>query len=70
MEGTHYGALLSRARIKTTNLSMAVVIAFVLTNLPYLVDEFIRQKIVSNQQCNTQWCHLIKVVTIRRNTVF
>ena len=54
-------SLLSRAQIKTTNLSMAVVLTFLLTNLPYIVDEFIRQKIVTNQDCEQEWCQVFKV---------
>ena len=53
--------MLSRAQIKTTNLSMAVVLTFLLTNLPYIVDEFIRQKIVINQDCDQEWCKVGKV---------
>ena len=60
----HRDNLISRARIKTTNLSMAVVITFILTNLPYIIDEFIRQRIVPNQQCNTDLCHFLKVSNI------
>ena len=43
---------------------MTVVFIFILTNLPYLVDEFIRQQIVTNQQCNTPVCHALKVTTL------
>ena len=57
-------SLLSRARIKTTNLSMAVVLTFFLTNLPYIVDEFLRQKIVANQKCDQVWCQVLKVIRI------
>ena len=32
----------SRATQKATNLSLTVVTLFVITNLPYVVDEFIR----------------------------
>ena len=53
--------LLSRARVKTTNLSMAVVVTFLLTNLPYILTEFKRQWIVPQQQCNTTFCQVIKV---------
>jgi len=35
----------SRATQKATNLSLTVVTLFVITNLPYVVDEFIRQGI-------------------------
>jgi len=52
--------LLSRARVKTTNLSMAVVVTFILTNLPYIVDECIRQRFVTKDQCNTLYCHVVK----------
>ena len=40
---------------------MAVVLTFLLTNLPYIVDEFIRQKIVINQDCDQEWCKVGKV---------
>ena len=59
----HHEVIMSRAVIKTTNLSMTVIIIFILTNLPYMVDEFIRQRIVTNQQCNTDVCHVLKVPT-------
>ena len=50
--------------MKTTNLAMTVVFIFILTNLPYLVDEFIRQQIVTKQQCNTPVCHALKVTSL------
>ena len=40
---------------------MAVVLTFLLTNLPYIVDEFIRQKIVINRDCDEEWCRVGKV---------
>ena len=43
---------------------MAVVLTFLLTNLPYIVDEFIRQKIVINQDCEQEWCQVFKVSLI------
>ena len=53
--------LLSKARIKTTNLGMAMVLIFILTNLPYIVDEFFRQRFVSKEPCHTNFCLFIKV---------
>ena len=40
--------------MKATNLSLTVVSLFVVTNLPYVVDEFIRQKILTDE--DTDWC--------------
>lgn len=55
--------LLSRARIKTTNLSLSVIVAFIVTNLPYIIDEFIRQDIFTGGKCNQYpWCHVVKAV--------
>ena len=54
--------LLSKARIKTTNLGMAMVLIFIMTNLPYIVDEFFRQRFVSKEPCLTKFCLFIKVV--------
>ena len=53
--------LLSRAKLQTTNLSIAIVVTFILTNLPYMVEEFIRQKIVTNLLCTQGSCKIIKV---------
>ena len=53
--------LLSRARIRTTNLSMVMVIIFIMTNLPYIVVEFFRQQFVFRTTCHTEFCHLLKV---------
>ena len=54
--------LLSRARIKTTNLSLSVIVAFIVTNLPYIIDEFIRQDIFTGGKCTQYpWCHVVKV---------
>ena len=41
---------------------MAVVILFLLTNLPYIVDEFIRQKIFIKEDCSKEWCKIVKVI--------
>ena len=49
---------------------MTVVFIFILTNLPYLVDEFIRQQIVTNQQCNTPVCHALKVTYLASHLNF
>ena len=40
---------------------MAVVLTFLLTNIPYIVDELIRQKIFINQECEQEWCQVLKV---------
>ena len=57
----HRRNLLSKARIKTTNLSMAMVLIFIITNLPYIVDEFFRQGFVSKEPCHSEFCHVLKV---------
>ena len=43
---------------------MAGGLTFFLTNLPYIVDEFLRQKIVANQKCDQEWCQVLKVIRI------
>jgi hypothetical protein len=53
--------LLSWAKLQTTNFSIAIVVTFILANLPYLVDEFIRQKIFKNIQCVQGLCQVTKV---------
>ena len=53
--------LLSKARIKTTNLAMAMVLTFIMTNLPYIVDEFLRQRFVSKETCHAGICLFLKV---------
>ena len=55
-------SLLSRAKLQTTNLSIAIVVTFILTNLPYMVDEFIRQKIVTNFLCEQGSCKFVKAI--------
>jgi hypothetical protein len=54
--------LLSQAKLQTTNLSIAIVVTFILTNLPYMVDEFIRQKIVTNFLCEQGSCKFVKAI--------
>lgn len=39
---------MSRAKEKTTNLALTVITVFVITNLPFMVLEFLRQGIISN----------------------
>ena len=56
--------LLSKARIKTTNLAMTMVLIFIMTNLPYIVDEFFKQRFVSKDQCQTEVCLVLKVKEI------
>ena len=51
---------LSRAQEKTTNLSLTVVAIFIITNLPYMVDEWIRQEILSNSWCSMSWCRVVE----------
>ena len=53
--------MLSKARIKTTNLSMAMVLIFIMTNLPYIVDEFLRQGILLREPCHSEFCLIAKV---------
>ena len=52
---------LSKARGRITNLSLTVVTLFIFTNLPYMIDEFIRQEILTNAHCYTQLCSIIEV---------
>ena len=52
---------LSRAKVKTTNLSLTVVTIFIVTNLPYMVDEFIRQDILADSWCTLSWCGAVEV---------
>ena len=49
------GSYLSRAKVKITNLSLTVVIIFIITNLPYMVDEFIRQEIFATSWRTISW---------------
>ena len=56
------GHYLSRAKEKITNLSLTVVTIFVITNLPYMVDEFIRQEIVADKWCTMSWCGVVEVL--------
>ena len=51
--------------MKTTNLSLTVVTIFIITNLPYMVDEFIRQEILADSWCTMSWCGAVEV----RNTI-
>ena len=59
------GNYLSRAKGKITNLSLTVVTIFIITNLPYMVDEFIRQEILADSWCTMSWCGAVEV----RNTI-
>ena len=56
---------LSRAKVKITNLSLTVVIIFIITNLPYMVDEFIRQEILASSWCTMSWCGAVEVTPLR-----
>ena len=40
---------------------MTVVIIFIITNLPYMVDEFIRQEILADAWCTMSWCGIVEV---------
>ena len=53
---------MSRARVKTTNLSIAVMVAFILTNLPYIVKEFFMQ-VIDRKICDSadRWCKVLNV---------
>ena len=46
--------------MKTTYMSMAVVFIFIVTNLPHMVDAFIRQEILS-ASCSAPWCEVLQV---------
>ena len=50
-----------RSTLKATNLSLTVVSLFVVTNLPYVVDEFIRQKILTDAWCDSTFCDTVEV---------
>ena len=39
---------MSRAKERTTNISLTVVTIFIITNLPYMVDELMRQEILTS----------------------
>ena len=52
---------LSRAKVKTTNLALAVLTIFIITNLPYMMDEFIRQEILADSWCTMSWCATVEV---------
>ena len=56
------GHYLSRAKEKITNLSLTVVTIFVITNLPYMVDEFIRQEILADSWCTMSWCGVVEAI--------
>ena len=43
---------MSRAKEKTTNLALTVVIVFFITNTPFMVIEFMRQGIISKSWWN------------------
>ena len=53
--------LFSRAKLQTTNLSIAIVIIFVLTNLPYIIIELSRQEIFTDYLCGRGFCKIAKV---------
>ena len=57
--------LFSRAKLQTTNLTIAIVVTFILTNLPYMVDEFMRQNIVANMLCTDGSCKIVKVTFLK-----
>ena len=50
---------MSRAKEKTTNLALTVVIVFFITNTPFMVIEFMRQGIISKS-----WYVLVHVLTL------
>ena len=49
-------------QVKTTNLSLTVVIVFIITNLPYMVDELLRQEILGSRWCTKAWCGAVEAV--------
>ena len=55
---------LSRAKERITSLSLTVVTIFILTNLPYMVDEFIRQEILADAWCTMPWCGVVEVILL------
>jgi hypothetical protein len=61
--------LIPRATQKATNLSLTVVILFVVTNLPYIVDEFMRQEIFFGTWWSDSWLHNSMVVQVRSHMV-
>jgi len=55
--------LTCRSTLKATNLSLTVVSLFVVTNLPYVVDEFIRQKILTDAWCDSgTFCRTVEAI--------
>ena len=50
---------ISRAKEKTTNLALTVVTVFMVTNLPYMVDEFIR---IDKSWCHQSWCGIMEAI--------
>ena len=55
------GQYLIRAKEKVTNLYLTVVIIFTITNLPHMVDLFIRQEILADAWCTRPWCGAVEV---------
>lgn len=70
----HY---MSRSSKKATNLVLTVITVFMLTNLPYMIDEFMRQEILSKSwyclqpliiplnshwRCSEAWCETLSAV--------
>lgn len=68
---------MSRAKERTTNISLTVVTIFIITNLPYMVDELMRQEILNSSwyirrpssqfltrlvRCGQSWCSLLRSV--------
>ncbi|XP_023336380.1 uncharacterized protein LOC111707505 [Eurytemora carolleeae] len=50
----------SRAMIKTTLLSVTIVVIFLVTNLPYIIHEFFIYGILNIHWCTENWCLLMK----------
>ena len=53
---------MSRAKERTTNLALVLLTVFILTNLPYMVDELMRQDILTTSWCTDTWCGKLRAV--------
>ena len=53
---------MSRAKERTTNLALVLLAVFILTNLPYMVDELMRQDILTASWCAETWCWRLRAV--------
>ena len=53
---------MSRAKERTTNLALVLLTVFILTNLPYMVDELMRQDILGSSWCADTWCGGLRAI--------